>query len=136
MEYTVMLTHQPDQQWRADALAVPNCTAEGATHDEALRRIAECVRETVTHSELVKIRVPDAPLVSDSPVLDASGVPWPGFGAFKDDPTWATLFEEIETERVSVTVPQRGTIDLLPCHEIRPTSSTHLLAPDCQIRRL
>jgi predicted RNase H-like HicB family nuclease len=104
MEYTVMLTHQPDQQWRAVALAVPNCTAEAATRDEALRRIAECVRETVTHSELIRVRVPDTVIVGESPVLDAYGASWSGFGAFKEDPTWALLFEAIESERNTLVV--------------------------------
>jgi len=93
MEYTVFLTQQPDRRWRATIPDLPNCVVEAATRSEALVNIQRLAVAVFKRSEVVRLQIP----------MDVDGQPI-GFGAFQDDPTLASLFDEIERQRDSHVV--------------------------------
>jgi predicted RNase H-like HicB family nuclease len=100
MEYTVVLTKKPNSLWRAHVPALPVCEVEAATREEALDQIKDMIVQC--HIEVIKIEVPEveAPFhqnghpgkLENDPVLK-----WAG--AFRDDPTWNEMFDEIERQR-------------------------------------
>lgn len=99
MQYTVLLSKQPDAPWRALVPALPDCVAEAATREEVLARIKERIIQVHKDFEIVQIEVP---LLNGHQL----GQPertfeerYPYYGAFKDDPTWGELFDEIERRR-------------------------------------
>lgn len=100
MEYTVVITKEPDTPWRAFVPALLNCKAEAETRDEVVERIKERVAQC--HLEVLRIEVPDSEKSQKSngssdeksrgSILDFAGI-------FRDDPTWGALFDEIERQR-------------------------------------
>ena len=99
MEYTVILTQQPGDPWRAAVPVLPDCTVEAPTRTEALEKIQERIIVITSHSEVLRLHVHAAPKVIDEQPSKASQTPWQWFGTFQDDPTWAPLFDEIERQR-------------------------------------
>ncbi len=100
MEYTVILTQQPDISWRAAVPALPDCVEEASTRDEVLKKIQQRIIAVVSHSEVLKLRVSVAPKLVRATGEDEWPVSsWPGFGLFQGDPTWGELFDEIEHQR-------------------------------------
>ena len=95
MEYTIILTPKPEGGLHVSIPALPECTVEAASREEAIRLAREAITQFVSQSEMVQV---DVPLVSqDIPQQDE--IPWQWFGWAKDDPTWDLLFEEIEHQR-------------------------------------
>ena len=92
MEYTVFLTQQSNTHWEATIPELPNCVVAAATRAEALANIQHLAVAVVKRSEVVRLHVPTAPLTE---IIQTP----PGFGAFQDDPTLASLFAEIERRR-------------------------------------
>jgi len=103
MEYTVVLTRQPDTRWRAVVPSLPECEAEAETRAEVLAQIKERLAEVVSHTEVLRIELPIAPVLRHESTDDARRVAvpgtWEGFGLFHDDPSWGELFEDIERQR-------------------------------------
>jgi predicted RNase H-like HicB family nuclease len=95
MEYTVVITKEPDARWRAVASELPECAVEAPTRDEALARIKERIAEASQHIEVLKIEVPDSPNGNGAPRDSIKSL----MGLFKDDPTWGEMFDEIERRR-------------------------------------
>ena len=95
MKYTVVLTEKPEGGIHVSVPALPNCTVEANTRDEALHRVREAIVETVGRSEIVHLDVPQQPRATSS----GKDVPWEWFGATQDDSTWDTLFDDIERQR-------------------------------------
>ncbi len=102
MQYTVLLSKQPDAPWRAVVPALPDCVAEAATREEALVRIKEDIIRVHENFEIVQVEVPIGPLLNGN----QQGQPektfeerYPYYSAFKDDPTLGELFDEIERRR-------------------------------------
>jgi len=102
MQYTVLLSKQPDAPWRAVVPYLPDCVAEAATREEALARIKEHIAQIHQNFEIVQVEVPVGPLLNGN----QQGQPektfeerYPYYGAFKDDPWLHELFDEIERQR-------------------------------------
>ena len=100
MEYTVVLTKKPNSHWHAVVPALPTCEAEAETREDVLAQIKDEI--TQYHIEVVKIEVTEAEgayrqnghpeEIESNPLLK-----WAG--AFRDDPTWDEMFDEIERRR-------------------------------------
>jgi len=94
MRYTVMLTKRQGNDIHAVIPGLPGCSVRAETKSEALQKIRETLRDLVSRSEIVQIEVP-AEIESDN----SDKTPWKFFGAFKDDPGWGHIFDEIENHR-------------------------------------
>jgi predicted RNase H-like HicB family nuclease len=103
MEYTVVITKDPNSPWRAVVPALAHCEAEAETRDEVVERIKEAIAQMPQrHIEVVKIEVPDADNLArlngnlkqaeEDPILKFAGI-------FRDDPYLDELFDEIERRR-------------------------------------
>lgn len=104
MEYTIVITKEPESPWRAFVPLFPGCRAEAETRDEALAQIKEQI--TQRHFEVVRVEVPDsgdvgAPNgnVPGNVVRLGSGSIKDFIGIFQDDPSWGAMFDEIERRR-------------------------------------
>ena len=98
MQYTVLLSKQPDALWRA-VVPVLHCVTEAATREEVLARIKENIAQVHKNFEVVQVEVPllncNQPEQSERTFEET----WPYFGAFKGDPNWGEFFDEIERRR-------------------------------------
>jgi hypothetical protein len=72
--------------------ALPTCTVEAATRDEAIRLAREAITRVVSRSGIVQIDIPQQPRATGQP----RGAPWEWFGEAKADPTWDVLFEDLD----------------------------------------
>lgn len=100
MEYTVVITKEPDTPWRAFVPALLNCSAEAETRDEVVELIKERVAKC--HLEVLRIEVPDSEKDqrSNGAPDEKSAVSIMDFaGIFRDDPTWSKMFDDIERQR-------------------------------------
>ena len=101
MEYTVILTKKPNAPWQAVVPALPSCAAEAATREEVLAQIQDELTQSLI--EVVKLEVPLNGAAGQAPLNGAVHLTfeqeWPDYAKFKDDPTWDTIFDEIERER-------------------------------------
>lgn len=94
MKYTLLLTEKSEGGIHVSVPALPDCTVEAETRDEAIRLAREAITELLSRSEIVQVDVsqlPKAPTRKD--------IPWEWFGMAKDDATWDALFDEIEENR-------------------------------------
>ncbi len=96
MRYSVILT-ESQKHVRAMVPSLPECWVEANSRQAAIEKIQETVFNFLKQREVVFIDVPFTPKDSNEK-LDT---PWDIFGAFINDPTWPTLFEDIETKRSS-----------------------------------
>ena len=102
MEYTVFLTQQPNSRWRAVIPDLPDCTVEATTRTEALETIRRRAIAVFNQTEVLRLGLPlpseaISEAVSEQPL--ETSLRALGYGAFKDDPTLDSLFEEIERQR-------------------------------------
>jgi predicted RNase H-like HicB family nuclease len=101
MEYTVVITKDPNSPWRAVVPALAHCEAEAETREEVMERIKDAIAQMPQrHIEVVKIEVP----VVQPPSTNGTGYTtfeqeWPHYGIFKNDSSWDAIFDEIERER-------------------------------------
>lgn len=95
MKYTVILTEETDGSIHVTVPGLPYCTVEAKTRDEALNIVRETITTIISRSEIVQLDVSAEP---KSGSLHRN-TPWEWFGAFKGDPTWGELFDEIEHQR-------------------------------------
>lgn len=108
MEYTVVITKDPNAPWRAVVPAIANCEAEAETREEVLEQIKEAIALMPhRHIEVVKIEMPEAENLyrQNGHLGEAEGNPllqWAG--AFRNDPTWDAMFDEIERQRDATLV--------------------------------
>ena len=99
MKYTAVLSEEQNGEFHATVPGLPECTVAAGTRGEAIDALRETVAEVVSRSEIIELdiaTVPKSTKLSDE-------TPWPLFGAFKEDPTWGDLFEEIERKRAGTT---------------------------------
>jgi predicted RNase H-like HicB family nuclease len=94
MKYTVMLKEE-DGHIQATVPALPECMVKAPTRSEALSTIRQSIAEIMSRIEIVQIEVSAEPK-SGSLIHET---PWEWFGAFKNDPTWGELFDDIERRR-------------------------------------
>ncbi len=95
MQYTIILTPKPEGGMHVSIPALPACTVEAASREEAIRLAREAIVQFISRSEMVHV---DVPLVLQDG-LQQDEVPWQWFGWAKDDPSWDLLFEEMERHR-------------------------------------
>ena len=97
MKYTVLLTEESNGHIQATVPGLPDCIVEAPTRSEALSAIRKAISEILNRTEIVQLDVAAEP--------KACGVlrdtPWDWMGAFKNDPTWGELFDDIERQRNS-----------------------------------
>lgn len=100
MEYTVVITKDPQAPWRAVVPTLAHCEAEADTREEVLERIRAAIAQIPErHIEVVTIDVPVAPTSTNGTGYTTFEQEWPHYGIFKDDPSWDAIFDEIERER-------------------------------------
>lgn len=107
MEYTVILTRQPNISWRATVLGLPDCVVEAPTRAAALEGIRERIIVVASQSEVLRLQVPVAPKATETQPPDKAQPPWQWFGAFQDDLTWGSLFDKIERQRDAHLIKER-----------------------------
>jgi predicted RNase H-like HicB family nuclease len=95
MKYTVFMTQENQGNFHAMVPNLPNCQVYAHTRQEALKTIYETITQVINRSEIIQV---DIPTLSKASQL-RNETPWQWFGAFSDDPTWGTLFDEIELKR-------------------------------------
>jgi predicted RNase H-like HicB family nuclease len=94
MKYTIVLTEKSEGGIHVSVPALPDCTVEAETRDDAIRLAREAIIKILSRSEIVQV---DIPQPSEAPPRE--GIPWEWFGTAKDDATWDALFDEIEDNR-------------------------------------
>ena len=100
MHYTTLLTHQPENTWRAVVPGLPDCVAEAPTRAEVLEKIRERILETAARTEVLRVEVPARPRNANGDLPEAAAsAPWHWFGAFQGDEQWTEIFTEIEQQR-------------------------------------
>jgi predicted RNase H-like HicB family nuclease len=95
MQYTLILTEKTEGGIQVTIPALPTCTVEAATRDEAIRLAREAITRLVSRSEIVQIEIPQQPRAT----VQLRRVPWEWFGEAKADPTWDALFDDLEQRR-------------------------------------
>jgi predicted RNase H-like HicB family nuclease len=94
MKYTVILTTKPNGGIHVSVPALPDCTVEADSRDEALHLAREAIGQFVNRSEITQVDVPQS-----SFSVSGNDIPWQWFGAFQKDDTWDDLFDDIERRR-------------------------------------
>ncbi len=92
-----MLTRE-DDGIHATVPGMPKCHVKSETRSGVLSLIRDNILQTLRKSEIVQISIPEDP----EPCSTANGeTDWKayGYGAFKNDPAWGELFDEIERNR-------------------------------------
>jgi predicted RNase H-like HicB family nuclease len=94
MKYTVMLKEE-NGHVQATVPSLPECVVQAPTRLEAIRTIRKAISDIISRTEIIQIDVNTKPksgtLLQDTP--------WDWCGAFKNDPTWSELFDDIERRR-------------------------------------
>jgi predicted RNase H-like HicB family nuclease len=94
MKYTVILT-EDNGHFKATVAGLPDFDVLAKTRTEALSNVSKAISKLIARSEIIQLEVPTAPKTGSI----SNDIPWEWFGAFKDDPTWGELFEDIERQR-------------------------------------
>jgi predicted RNase H-like HicB family nuclease len=94
-KYTILLTETSEDGIHVSVPALPDCTVEAETRDDAIRLAREAIASILSRSEIVQVDVSQPPKAPPTRV----GIPWEWFGASKDNVTWDALFNEIERNR-------------------------------------
>ena len=95
MQYTLILTEKAEGGIQVTIPALPACTVEAATRDEAIRLAREAIAQLVSRSEIVHVDIPQ----QFHTTVQSHDVPWAWFGSAKTDQTWEALFENLEQHR-------------------------------------
>ena len=90
MSYQVLVEMVPEGLYAATVIGVPDCVAEGATKEEALRNASAKLHERLAKGELFTIEGP--PSQTTNPWLEIHG-------SLRDDPTFDDLVSEIDSYR-------------------------------------
>src|SRR5262245_48924706 len=72
MQYTLVLTEKTEDDTQGTIPALPACTIEAATRDEAIRLAHEAIAQLVSRSEIVQIDIPQ----QHRATAQTHGVPW------------------------------------------------------------
>jgi predicted RNase H-like HicB family nuclease len=91
----ILLEQQPNTQFRASIPALPNCTLERATREEALEAIQHLLSERLATLEVLPVQIP---VTADASSTQAHS--WkPFLGMFKDDPYFTAIADELWAKR-------------------------------------
>ncbi|HEY7709717.1 MAG TPA: type II toxin-antitoxin system HicB family antitoxin [Candidatus Entotheonella sp.] len=94
MKYTILLIEKSEGGIHVSVPALPDCTVEADTRDDAIRLAREAITEILSRSEIVQVDVPQLPKAATY-----EDIPWEWFDIAKDDATWEALFDKIEDNR-------------------------------------
>lgn len=90
MTYNAVVESDQGKRYRATVLGWPDCTAAGATREQALARLRELVVKRLSEVEIVPLEI-DLPETAN---------PWVRFaGMFQDDPLFDEVVQEMEADR-------------------------------------
>lgn len=99
MTYYIMLENGQPERYTATVLGLPNCTATGATRQEAIQRVKQVMLERLARSEIIPIEVEPHELAKAVDV-GLPPNPWVQFaGMHKDNPLFSDVLEYIEEYR-------------------------------------
>jgi predicted RNase H-like HicB family nuclease len=92
MTYRILLRNKPSDGYVATALALPDCTVEAPTREEAIERIHHAIEELLHEGEIIEIEVahPQSEIGADYAET---------FGLFRADPTYPEFLHEVEAYR-------------------------------------
>jgi predicted RNase H-like HicB family nuclease len=105
MKYIILLTEKSEGGIHVSVPALPDCTVEADTRDDAIRLAREAIAAILSRSEVVQVEVSQPPKAPQT----RADIPWEWFGAAKDDVTWDALFDEIEANREATRGAKEGT---------------------------
>jgi predicted RNase H-like HicB family nuclease len=83
MKYTILLIKKSEGGIHVSVPALPDCTVEADTRDDAIRLAREAITEILSRSEIVQVDVTQLPKASTH-----EDIPWEWFGIAKDDATF------------------------------------------------
>ncbi len=95
MKYTLILTEDDSGSFQVTVRDLPNCSVEAKTRDEALTNARDEIQRVIAKTEIVEIDVPGEPRAR----VAKGNTPWHWFGAFREDPSWEDLFDDLEKNR-------------------------------------
>jgi len=101
MDYTVLLRPQRDRGYVATVPALPGCTGEGESREEALESVRTAIAQTMAQVEVVHVSV-------DQPGEEAvtRSDPWLALvGQFEDDSAFDPMMRDVYRRR-SGTYPE------------------------------
>lgn len=91
MRYAILLRYRPDGTYHASVPAIPGLAKTGLSRAETIAAMRQTLTNTLSSSEVVYLDLPTASAVSN-PWIETAGL-------FADDPTLATMLEEIYANR-------------------------------------
>lgn len=96
MEFDILLTQIPNNDYRARPILMPELTVSGSSEEEALGRVRTAIADAQIQSRIVRI---DVPLDVDA----GSENPWLRFdGEWGDEHDWDEFLSAIQTSRDSL----------------------------------
>jgi predicted RNase H-like HicB family nuclease len=102
MQYQIFVQNPAESRFTASVIGMPVCAAEGTTKEEALTALQQALAERFADGEIVTINWPAAngnsadsqPQIS-APRKKGDFSSLPGYGIFKDDPTFDDFIERM-----------------------------------------
>ncbi len=95
MLYNVLLTKQPNSQYVARVMSLPDVVVSGADDAEVLARVRAAIARVQANSRIVQVEAP--------PLAEAPDDPWLRFaGMWEDDPDWDVFQAEIQAFRDAI----------------------------------
>lgn len=90
----ILLEQQPNGHVWASVPALPNCSVDRATREEAIEAIQQLLSERLAAIEVLPVKISN----SDTPSIPT--YTWkPFLGMFKDDPYFAEIADELRAKR-------------------------------------
>ncbi|NJN99429.1 MAG: type II toxin-antitoxin system HicB family antitoxin [Anaerolineales bacterium] len=86
MTYPILLESKKQGGYRATVLGWPDCTAQGATRQEALSHIRQVLSDRLSRAEIIPLEI--EPVQPEHPWLKFAGM-------FKDNPVFAEVVAEL-----------------------------------------
>ncbi len=103
MQFHIFIQNPAARRFTASVVEIPACVAEGETKEAALASLQVALEEQLAQGEFVTLDVPSATrTVVDSAAHGSNRKKGdfstlPGYGIFKDDPTFDDFIERIVT---------------------------------------
>jgi predicted RNase H-like HicB family nuclease len=103
MQYQIFVQNPTEHRFTASVLGImPTCVAEGATKEEALEALQQAMEEQFATGEIVTVNWPagngkgaDSQSQMLPPRKKGDFSTLPGYGMFKDDPTFDDFIERM-----------------------------------------
>jgi predicted RNase H-like HicB family nuclease len=102
MRYQIFVHNPAARRFTASVVEIPACVAEGETKEEALASLQVALEEQLAQGEFVTLDVPSS---ANRAVVDSAAhgsnrkkgdfSTLPGYGIFKDDPTFDDFIERM-----------------------------------------